>query len=191
LRLFGISGSTKSIRSSLLDMIMKELIKKGNKVAIVICTKGRDLRSIKKYAYNYLSSGAEAVIGITSSNTFILAKPRSILDALELIPPLDYVLAEGCEDVPLPRINIGKKKPHSLASWSPGEPLENVLSEIENLPSIKVKLTIDDKRITLKPYIQNVIASIMKGFFSTLKGYEQKAKRASLKMNLQEDYKIK
>ncbi|MGQ9469646.1 MAG: molybdopterin-guanine dinucleotide biosynthesis protein MobB [Nitrososphaerales archaeon] len=187
MRLFGISGSTKSIRSSLLDMVMKELIKKGNKVAIAICTKGRDLKSIEKDAYSYLSSGAEAVIGITSSNTFVLAKSCPILDALELIPPLDYVLAEGCEDVPLPRINIGKKKPHSLASWSPGEPLENILSKIEGLPSIKVKLTIDDKRIPLKPYIQDVIASIMKGFISTLKGYEKEAKRVSLKMNLQED----
>lgn len=187
MRLFGISGSTKSIRSSLLDMIMKELIKKGNKLAIVICTKERRLRAIDKDASRYLSLGAEAVIGITPSNTIILTKPRSILDALELIPPFDYVLAEGCDDVPLPRIIIGKKKPHSLASWSPGEPLDNIFSKIESLPSIKVKLTIDDKRIPLKPYIQNVIASIMKGFISTLKGYEQEAKRVSLKMNLQEE----
>jgi len=187
LRLFGVSGSTKSIRSSFIDTVMKGLIKKGNKVAIVICTKGRDLKPIEKDAHNYLNSGAEAVIGITSSNTFVLAKPHSILDALEFIPPLDYVLAEGCDNLPLPRINIGEKKPHALASWSPGEPLENILIKIESLPSIKVRLTIDDKRIPLKPYIQDVIASIMKGFLSTLKGYEQNAKRVSLKMNLQEE----
>ena len=188
MRLFGISGSTKSIRSSLLDMIMKELIKKGNKLAIVICTKEKHFKTIEKDASRYLSSGAEAVIGITPSNTIVLTNPRSILDALELIPPFDYTIAEGCDDVPLPRIIIGKKEPHSLASWSPGEPLENILNKIESLPSIKVKLTIDDKRIPLKPYIQNVIASIMKGFISTLKGYEQEAKRVSLKMNLQEEY---
>lgn len=188
MRFFSISGSTKSVRSSLLDMIMKELLKKGNKLVIVICAKERHLRAIEKDASRYLSSGAEAVIGITSTNTVVLTKPCSILDALELIPPFDYVLAEGCDDSPLPRISIGKKKPHSLASWSPGEPLENILSKIESLPSIKVKLTMDDKRIPLKPYIQNVIASIMKGFISTLKGYEQNAKRVSLNMNLQEEH---
>jgi len=186
LRLFGVSGSTKTTRSSLIEMVMRELIRKGNKVAMAIFTE-RDLKFIQKEASRYLDLGSEAVIGINSSNTIVFAKPCSLLSALELIPPLDYVIAKGFDHLPLPRINIGKRKPHSLASWSTGEPLDGILSKIESLPPIRVKLTIDDKMIALKPYIQDVIASIMMGFISTLKGYEKDANRVSLKMNLQKD----
>lgn len=108
---------------------------------------------------------------------------------LEFIPLLDYIIgAEGFDDALLPKISIGEKTPHSLVSWNIGEPLDTILSKIESLPSIRVNLTIDDKRITLKPYIQSVIIAMMKGFISTLKGYEQKARRVSLKMDLKEDF---
>lgn len=182
MKIFGISGSTKSARSSLMETIAKELIKRGNKLAIAIFTK--KLNSIEKDAYRYLILGAEVVIGMDQYNMFVLAKSRPLLDALELIPPLDFIIAEGFDNLPLPKINIGKKTSHSLAVWNPGLPLDVILSKIESLPSTRVNLIIDGKRIPLKPYIQNVIASIMKGFISTLKGYEQNSRRVSIKMNL-------
>ncbi|MEM3383680.1 MAG: molybdopterin-guanine dinucleotide biosynthesis protein MobB [Nitrososphaerales archaeon] len=187
MRLFGITGSTKSNRISLIEGITKELIKKDNKLAIVFSVKGKKLKFIEKEAHRFLSLGAEAVIGINTSNIFVLAKSGKILDALELVPPLDYVIAEGFDDELLTKINIGKKTLHSLASWSTGMPLDSLLSKIESLPSIKVNLTIDGKRIPLKPYVQNVITSIVKGFISTLKGYEQNARKVSLKIDLLED----
>lgn len=39
MRLFGVSGSMKTTRFSLIDMIMRELIRKGNKAAMAIFTK--------------------------------------------------------------------------------------------------------------------------------------------------------
>ena len=109
---------------------------------------------------------------------------------LEFIPLLDYIIgAEGFDVALLPKISIGEKTPYSLVSWNIREPLDSILSsKIESLPSIRVNLTIDDKRIPLKPYIQSVIIAMMKGFISTLKGYEQKARRVSQKMDLKEDF---
>jgi molybdopterin-guanine dinucleotide biosynthesis protein MobB len=187
LRLIGISGSTKSIRSSLTEEVMKEIMKGGDKVAIAICAKSRDLGAFEKDAHHYLDLGAEAVMKITPSNILVLAKSRPILDALELVPPIDYLLAEGCEDTPIPRITIGEKKPHALGSWSLGDSLDDVLSKVKSLPSIRVRLTLDGKGMALKPYVQDVIIAIIEGFLSTLKGYEKNAKKVSLRMDLRKE----
>ncbi|MGQ9718503.1 MAG: hypothetical protein ACUVWK_01410 [Nitrososphaerales archaeon] len=187
MRLIGISGSTKSIRSSLTEEIMKEIMKGGDKVVIAICTKSKDLGAFEKDVHHYLDLGAEAVMGITPSNMLVLAKSRPILDALELVPPIDYLLAEGCEDTPIPRITIGEKKPHALRSWSQGDSLDGILSKVKSLPSIRVRLTVDGRRIPLKPYVQDVIVAIIEGFLSTLKGYEKNARRVSLRMDLQKE----
>lgn len=156
--------------------LIEELSKKGCRVATVTWRDGQE----------HLKQGAVASLKVATDELVLYSPPRPFMEALELLPPVDYVLVEEPKDVTMPKVVVGTEEGKAMASWRPGEPMERIISSIDSLPAISVQVTIDDRRIPLKPYIQGVFAAMIKGFLSTLKGFDEGARVTSIKINLRE-----
>lgn len=187
MRVIGISGPSRSGKTLLLESLTKRLSEKGFKVAAVKCTALRLFDTKGKDTDRALRSGATMVIGLASDQTVIFFSKRSVREALHLVPPVDYVLVEGCQEEPLPRIWVGEEKPEALASWKPGKRLEDIIAKIDTLPPFPVSLVVDEKRITMNPFVQEVVSSVARAIASTLKGVKPEEMRTlTLSINFAE-----
>lgn len=177
MRVVGISGPSGSGKTLLLESLTKRLSEKGSTVAAVKCTALRLFDMEGKDTDRALRSGATMVIGLASDQSVVFFSKMSLREALHLLPPVDYVLVEGCREEPLPRIWVGEEKPGALASWKPGKKLERIIAKIDTLPPLPVSLIVDEKRITMNPFVQEVVSSVARAFASTLKGIKPEEMR--------------
>lgn len=174
LRIVGISGRSRSGKTLLLESLTKKLSKKGFKVAAVKCTALSLFDTKGKDTDRALRSGATMVIGLASKQSVVFFSSMPLREALHLLPPVDYVIVEGCREERIPRIWVGEEKPGALASWKPGERLERIIAKMDGLPPMPVSMIVDGKSIAMNPFVQEVVSSIARGVASTLKGVEPK-----------------
>jgi len=187
MRVVGISGPSGSGKTLLLESLTKKLSEQGYKVAAVKCTALRLFDTKGKDTDRALQSGATMVIGLASDQSVVFFSKMSLREALHLLPPVDYVLVEGCREEPLPRIRVGEEKPRALASWKPGKKMESIIAKIDTLPPLPVSLTVDGKRINVNPFVQEIFSSVARAIASTLKGVKPEEMRTlTLSINFAE-----
>jgi len=187
LRVVGISGASGSGKTLLLESLARKLSGKGFNVAAVKCAALRLFDTRGKDTDRALRSGATMVIGLASEQSIAFFSKMSLREALHLLPPVDYVLVEGCQEEPLPRIWVGEERPRALASWKPGEKLDRVIAKIDSLPPLPVSLTVDGRSIAMNPFVQDVVSSVARGIASALKGVKPEGMETlTLKINFAE-----
>lgn len=186
MRIIGISGTSSSGKTLLIEELTKYFSSKGYSVATVKCSKHEQFDIIGKDTLRHRIAGACYTIGLAEKETILLTRKISLFDAINLLlPPVDYVFVEGCDKEKLPRIVVGGNSSEAFAHWKPGEKIDEIINKINSLPEESIQLIIDNKKIPMNPFVQKVFFKLVYSLASLLKDVNiEKAKSLIIKMDL-------
>ncbi|MGB9678294.1 MAG: molybdopterin-guanine dinucleotide biosynthesis protein B [Candidatus Ratteibacteria bacterium] len=190
MRIIGISGTSSSGKTLLIEELTKYFSSKGYSVATIKCSKHEQFDIIGKDTLRHRIAGACYTIGLAEKETILLTKKISLFDAINLLlPPVDYVFVEGCDKEKLPRIVVGNNSSKAFANWKPGEKIDEIINKINSLPKETTHLIIDDKKIPMNYFVQKIFFKILHSLASTLKNVDiEKANSLIIKINLKEKF---
>jgi molybdopterin-guanine dinucleotide biosynthesis adapter protein len=112
MKILGIVGTKNTGKTTLVTLIVSELVKRGYKVGTIKHTH-HDFDLEGKDTWKHQQAGAELVVG-SGERTFFLINERmdldKILKKIKFIKDLDYVIVEGFKFASYPKISTTKAK---------------------------------------------------------------------------------
>lgn len=189
MRIFCVVGESNNGKTTLVEQLVKALTSKGFSVCTIKHTHLEHFDLQGKDTSRHLASGALMAIGLAEDETVAFMGRKDLEYIKRLVFPIDFLIVEGGKELICPKVLVGDADvtgENYIAKWKLGEPIEPVLEAIFRLPADSFQLYVDGKRISIKPYIQKAIISMLIGFISTLKGIDSMQKELVIKVNLRE-----
>lgn len=198
-----LSGYHNSGKTTLGEFLIKELVSKGYRVAVVKSTKEKALLTDKENSdtYRYKKAGAEAVSlfqedSLTLYYNLSKYNQERILNFFErLFWDYDLVLLEGFKTLkgiskiwvlkPEDREEELKALYEGIELFISPEEKNKVIAYIENKlqnKSESCSLWVNSKKIFLKSFIQKILINIILGFLKGLKDIPEKISQIEIKI---------
>ena len=194
-----IVGKAKSVKTTFLEKLVRELRLRGYHVATIKHT-DQDITFDRpgKDSYRHIQAGSEAT-AISANNNFVLIIPEAkdlTLDEMARIIGDDYdiLLTEGFKQTKIPKIEIHRREVGSSLNQSlngliaivTNEPLDTGIRQfsLEDIKGVaelvetdfikpnrqRISLYINHKKVPLSSFPHEIIGNILFGIASSLKG---------------------
>ncbi len=112
MKILGIVGTKNTGKTTLVTLIVKELVKRGRRVGTIKHTH-HDFDLEGKDTWKHRKAGSKIVVGSGESTFFLINKKlklEKILKIINFIEELDYLIIEGFKFVNYPKISTTKVK---------------------------------------------------------------------------------
>ncbi|HEY0196616.1 MAG TPA: molybdopterin-guanine dinucleotide biosynthesis protein B [Methanobacterium sp.] len=110
MKILGIAGTKNTGKTTLVTLIVSELVKRGYQVGTIKHTH-HDLDMEGKDTWKHKKAGAELVVGSGDSTAFIISERmdlEKILKNIKFLKELDYVIIEGFKLANYPKLSTTK-----------------------------------------------------------------------------------
>ena len=177
----GVYGEKDSGKTTLIERLISELVKKDYRVGTIkhihyddfsIDTEGRD-------TWKHKNAGAGIVVASAPNETAFIFKGglefNAILENLDKFD-LDVIIVEGYKKENIDKILVGegKEEPNTIFKYK--DNLDEILEYIEsNIKKDKkgVVVRVNNKKIPLSKFPEDVVKNTVLGLVSSLKGAEE------------------
>jgi molybdopterin-guanine dinucleotide biosynthesis protein B len=181
--IFGFYGESDTGKTSLIEQIIKTLVKDGYNVATIKNTnKETSIDDVGKDTWKHSSAGAMLVVLSTPVETDFIVKDKiSTKDIVQIISEFGYynvILIEGARDSFIPKIRIGtiKKRDNTIMNYQNNfkEIYKIIEKEIgKDIDVNKIQVRINKKAIPLSEFPTNFIKNTIIGMMKSLKGVDK------------------
>lgn len=181
--IFGFYGESHIGKTSLIELIIKNLVKDGYKVATIKNTdKKIYMDDVGKDTWKHSSAGAKLVVLSTPVETDFINKDtiptRDIIQIISEFGYYDVILIEGARDSFIPKIRLGtiKKRDNTIINYQNNfEEIYNIIKkEIgKNLDFNNIQVWVNRKNIPLSEFPAKFIKNSVIGMIKSLKGVDK------------------
>ncbi len=197
-RAIAIAGYRDSGKTSVIEGLIKELVRRGHRVATVKhVSEEPTLDKSGKDTWRHARAGANPVVCVGPKEVVTVERGEAKLeDVLRRLGDADFVLLEGFKGAKnVPKVMVARDEGEAsklddestvaFVGSGEGKPvlapddvkgLADLVEEkaLEAAGEARVVLTVDGKRVNLNPFMQNLVSGTISGMMSALKGADGK-----------------